>query len=244
MLWSTKELHSYVIQAMEGDIGRVHAFFFDDQSWDIRYLVCDIGVWLPGRRVLIAPTAIELPHYETRTIPVRLTKEQVENSPDIDTDMPVSRQQEIALHRYYDWPVYWGAMASEEAMAMPSAAVEMAQAVEEQEGDRHLQSTREIIDYYIEARDGNIGHVDDFILDDAVWAIRYLVVNTRNWWPGKTVLVAPQWITEIRWGDAQVHVDMTREQIKNSPEFDPAAPVNRAYEERLFDYYGRPKYWH
>jgi hypothetical protein len=244
MLRSIKELHSYVIHAMDGDIGRVHAFLFDDQSWDIRYLVCDIGVWLPGRRVLIAPTAIGLPHYETRMIPVRLTKEQVEHSPDIDTDMPVSRQQEAALHRYYGWPVYWGAVASEATMSTPSAAVEMAQAVEEQEGDPHLQSSREIIDYYIEARDGNIGHVDDFILDDAAWAIRYLVVSTRNWWPGKTVLVAPQWITEIRWGDAQVHVDMTREQIKNSPEFDPAAPVNRAYEERLFDYYGRPKYWH
>jgi hypothetical protein len=119
----------------------------------------------------------------------------------------------------------------------------MAQAVEEQQGDPHLQSTREVIDYYIEARDGDIGHVEDFIIDDEAWAIRYLVVNTRNWWPGKKVLVAPQWISEIRWGDAQVHVDMTREHIKDSPEFDPAAPVNRAYEERLFDYYGRPKYW-
>src|SRR5262245_10939272 len=213
MLRSVKELHSYVINAIDGDIGRAQAFLFDDQTWDIRYLVCDIGVWLPGRRVLLSPTALGPPDYEARMIPVRLTKEQVQNSPDVDTDMPVSRQQEIALHRYYDWPVYWGAVALAGTTPPPAAAVEIAQAVEEQQGDPHLQSTREVIDYYIEAGDGDIGHVEDFIIDDESWAIRYLVVNTRNWWPGKKVLVAPQWISEIRWGDAQVHVDMTREQI-------------------------------
>jgi hypothetical protein len=243
MLRSVKELHSYVVQATDGDIGRLHALLFDDLSWDVRYLVCDIGVWLPGRRVLISPAAFGQAHYETRLFHVGLTKEQVKNSPDIDTDKPVSRQHEIALHEYYGWPVYWGAVAPDGVMPPPPPAMEMVEVVEGQKGDPHLHSTREVIDYYIHARDGDIGHVEDFILDDAAWAIRYMVVDTRNWWPGKQVLIAPQWVTDISWGEAQVYVDMTRDQIKNSPEFDPAAPVNRAYEERLFDYYGRPKYW-
>lgn len=243
MLRSVKELHDYTIHATDGDIGSVHALLFDDQTWDIRYLVCDVGGWLPGRLVLLAPSALKQPHYDTRMISVALTKEQVEHSPDIDSDMPVERQYEIALHRYYDWPVYWGALEPVGAIVPSLPAVAMDEIGDDPRVDPHLRSTREVIDYYIQARDGDIGHVEDFIIDDALWVMRYMVVDTRNWWPGKKVLVAPQWITEIRWGDAQVQVDMTREQIKSSPEFDPTAPVNRVYEERLFDYYGRPKYW-
>ena len=243
MLRSVKELHNYVVHATDGDIGSVYALLFDDLTWNTRYLVCDVGVWLPGRRVLLAPAALAQPRYDTQMVPVTLTKEQVENSPGIDSDMPVERQYEIVLHRYYNWPAYWGALEPVGALTPPLPAVAMAEMEEEPKADPHLRSTREVIGYYIEARDGDIGHVEDFILDDATWAIRYMVVDTRNWWPGKQVLVAPQWVTEIRWGDTQVQVDMTREQIKNSPEFDPAAPVNRVYEEQLFDYYGRPKYW-
>jgi uncharacterized protein YrrD len=113
----------------------------------------------------------------------------------------------------------------------------------EVEGDPHLRSTREVIGYYIEASDGDIGHVEDFIIDVEAWMIRYMVVNTRNWLPGKNVLVAPEWITAMSWGESKVMVDLTRDSIKSSPEFDPSAPVNRVYEEQLYDFYGRPKYW-
>jgi hypothetical protein len=246
MLRSVKELHGYVVHATDGDIGRVHEFLFDDQTWDIRYLVCDIGVWLPGRHVLLSPAALERPHYETQMFPVTLTKERVKDSPDIDTDKPVSRQQETALHHYYGWPVYWGAIepaGGPAAIPVPPAAVASAEMLAGPMGDPHLQSTQDVLDYYIQARDGDLGHVADFIVDDETWTIRYMVIDTRNWWPGKKVLVAPPWITEIDWGEARVHVDMTQTEIKSSPEFDPAAPVNREYEERLFDYYGRPKYW-
>ena len=243
MLRSVKELHDYAVRALDGDIGSVYALLFDDQTWEIRYLVCDVGVWLPGRRVLLVPAVLEQPHYDTQMIPVGLTKEQVENSPDIDTDMPVERQYEIVLHRYYNWPAYWGALEPVGAVSPPLPAMAMGEMEDEPGGDPHLRSTREVIGYYIQAQDGDIGHVEDFIVDDEGWVVRYMIIDTRNWWPGKKVLVAPSWITDIRWGEAQVQVDMTRDQVKNSPEFDPAASVNRVYEERLFDYYGRPKYW-
>lgn len=245
MLRCVKDLYGYTLHATDGDVGLVHEFLFDDETWVIRYLVCGTGIWLPGRRVLISPVALGRPHYETRMFPVMLTKEQVRNSPDIDTDKPVSRQHEVALHAYYGWPIYWSkvAPAGVDTVALPPPAMAVVDAVEGQEGDPHLQSTQEVIGYYIRARDGDIGHVDDFIVDDETWTIRYMIVDTRNWFPGKKVLVSPQWITEVSWGEAKVYVDMTGADIKKGPEFDSTAPVNREYEERLYDFYGRPKYW-
>jgi hypothetical protein len=110
-------------------------------------------------------------------------------------------------------------------------------------GDPHLRSSAAVTGYHIAATDGDIGHVEDFLVDDVTWAIRYMAVDTRNWWPGTTVLVSPEWIARVDWNEAKVHVELTREQIKNSPAFDPAGPVQREYEMQLFDHYGRPRYW-
>jgi hypothetical protein len=114
---------------------------------------------------------------------------------------------------------------------------------EERHSDPHLRSTREVIGYHIQARDGEIGHVDDLIVDDELWYLRYLVIDTRNWLPGRKVLVAPAWAEQVSWIERKVYIDLKRETIKNSPEFDPSMPVNREYEVQLYDYYGRPRYW-
>jgi hypothetical protein len=241
MLRSVKALYGYTIAATDGDIGGVYAFYFDDQAWTIRYLIVDTGTWLPGREVLISPAAVGQPQWEMRRLPVNLTQAQVENSPDIDTDQPVSRQYETALHDYYAWPVYWTAIPVDPGgLAIPP---ELAENLATRPGDPHLRSTQEVIGYYIQASDGDLGHVEDFIIDDEDWTIRYMVIDTRNWLPGKKVVVSPEWITEVAWGESKVHVDLTREAIKNSPEYDPVESVNRLYEERLYDFYGRPKYW-
>jgi hypothetical protein len=243
MLHSIKELHGHSLEAVDGSIGHVYAFYFDDITWTIRYVVVDTGTWLPGRRVLISPAAIGQIAPETRQLPVHLSQEQIEQSPDMDTDQPVSRQHETALHEYYEWPVYWGALVPAGAgeAALPPPAIADAEASEQ--ADPTLRSTLEVIDYYIHARDGDLGHVADFLVDDASWSIRYLVIDTRNWWPGKKVLVAPEWITEVSWGEAKVYVDLTQEEIKNSPTFDPSVPLQRDYEAQLFDHYDRPTYW-
>jgi hypothetical protein len=248
MLRSIEELHGYTIHATDGDIGAVHAFFFDDKTWAIRYLVVDTGVWLPDRRVLISPIALGQPDWEGQFFPVKLTTEQVRNSPDIDTDKPVSRQQETLLHTYYDWPTYWTGgipLGPHAAAAYPGGLVmtEPYELPQEEQGDPHLHSSRDVLSYYIQARDGQIGHVEDFIVDTDAWAIRYMAVDTVNWWPGKKVLVAVTWIEYVDWAEALVHVDLSRDQVKGSPEFDATAPVNRDYESRLYDYYGRPAYW-
>jgi hypothetical protein len=242
MLRSIKDLRGYTIRALDGDIGRVHEFYFGDQSWIIRYLVVDTSAWLPGRRVLLSPEALGQPDWERYVLPVGLTKGQVEHSPSIDEDKPFSRKMEGDLHVYYGWRPYWSGWTSVAAASAVEAAREERE--DEQEwADPNLRSTREVIGYHIQARDGEVGHVEDFVADDVGWGIRYLVVDTHNWLPGKKVLVDPFWADQVNWAERKVYLDMTREMVKTSPEFDPAAPVNREYEVRLYDFYGRPKPW-
>jgi uncharacterized protein YrrD len=248
MLRSLKALRGYTVRATDGDIGTVDEFYFDDQSWAIRYLVVDTGNWLVGRKVLIFPASLGPPDWEASVLPVVLSRQQVADSPSIEADQPISRQKEDEFLKYYGWPAPgWTAAPS---MAYPAAMDTIAaieaqadESAEEDEGDPHLRSMQEVLGYDIQARDGEIGHVDDFIVDDEPWMIRYMVVDTRDWLPGRQVLVSPTWVTQVRWDERAVHVDLSRETIQNSPEFDSSKPVNREYEERLYDYYGRPKYW-
>jgi hypothetical protein len=240
MLRSLKELQGYTIRAVDGDIGRVHGFYFDDLKWIIRYLVVDTGTWLPGRLVLLSPTALGRADGKSFVLPISLSKSQVENSPPIEADQPVSRQKESELHRYYGWHPYWSGTAV--GLAVHAKQLEE-ENIEEGWGDPHLRSSREVIGYHIQARDGEIGHVEDFIADDDAWMVRYMVIDTHNWLPGKKVLIVPAWAKEIDWVEKKVHIDLKRDTIKAGPEFDPSEPVNREYEIRFYDYYGRPIYW-
>jgi len=248
MLRSVKELYNYVLAAEDGDIGRCKDFLFDDRLWTIRYMEADTGKWLPGRKVLISPISLGEPDWSTRLFYVRLTKKQIEEAPALDNDAPVSRQHEIRWMRYYGWPYYWdgndiwGSADFPNALFVQKALEETAEEASESD-DSHLRSAEEVMGYHIKATDDGIGHVEDFIADDETWTIRYIVVDTRNWLPGRKVLIVPEWIHSVDWWEKKVSVDLTKEQVKNSPEYDPTAPVNREYELRLYDFYGRPKYW-
>lgn len=252
MLYSVKHLSKFKIEADDGSMGKADSFLFDDASWVIRYLVADTGALLPGRKVLIAPSSVGKPDGSLEVLPVRLTRQQIKDSPDIDAEKPVSRQQEIELHKHYNWVPYWGGtLGPATAPYVPVTG----QAVEDQEDSgsgeggngaeagTSLRRTKEVIGYRIHAKDGEIGHLDDFIVGVEDWMIRYIVVDIGRWLSGRKVLISPDWIGEISWSRAEVMVETAKEVIKHSPEFDPSAPVNREYETRLFDYYGRPKYW-
>lgn len=248
MLRSAEEMIGYRILATDGEIGDLKDFYFDDKFWTIRYLVIDTGRWLPGKLVLISPLAAGEPDSEERRVPVTLTREQVKNAPTADSEQPVSRQYEASLRQYYGWPFYWVTPTPGEIPAgVPLGGVPPVEAPDkggvEPKGDPHLRSVQEVVGYQIAAADGEIGHVEDFIADAKAWTIRYLVVDTRNWLPGRKVLVALPWVDAVEWTDRSVHVGLTKEQIKQSPEYDPAQPVSRDYEQRLYDYYGRAAYW-
>lgn len=272
MLHSVNTMQEYTIQVTDGEIGTVDQLLFDDQHWTVRYLVVDTGGWLSGGLVLISPIAIRAVHRNVQTLEVDLTRQQVEQSPTIDAHQPVSRQKELEYFEYYGYTPYWGGagiwgadmypaalhpvvapvpttpIAPLTTPAVPPRATDDALSEQpteraEERGDPHLRSTREVIDYTIQARDGDIGHVEDFLIDDESWTLRYMVVDTRNWLPGKQVLVAPRWISAISWAEQQVRVDVPRDTIKAAPEFDPSQPVDRDYEARLHQHYRRPTYW-
>ena len=246
MLRSLKELTGYTVEATDGDVGKAKDFYFDDAGWFLRYVVVDTGGWLTGRKVLVGPEVFGPADWDLHKIPVTVSKDTIESSPPISEDVPVSRHEEERMRTFYGWfnwwtdPTYGFANASPEAAA---AARELTATVTATVTDPHLRSVDEILGYHIEAKDGELGHVDDFIVDDRTWAIRYVVVATRNLLPGKKTLIAPEWISALHWSNERLAVDLTQQQIKNAPEFDPRAAINRRFEEHVYDYYGRPRYW-
>jgi hypothetical protein len=250
MLRKVNELKGFTIGATDDDIGKVIEFYFDDQKWTVRYLVADTGSWLAGRKVLVSPVALRKVDWKEKSIHIALTKEQVEESPNIDTDKPVSRQQETAYSDYYNYPYYWTGPYLWGPASFPRRVIAPRTTGEPRlprqgagSDDVHLRSTKEVTGYYIEAKDGDIGNVEDFMMDDENWAIRYIVVDTANWWPGKKVLVSPEWIKDVGWSKSRVSVDLSREGIRNSPELDQAAPISRDYEKRLYEHYERLEHW-
>lgn len=253
MLHPVSSLTGYGIAAVDGPVGTLADLLFDEQRWTVRWAVVDAGNWLTGRQVLLAPEALGAPDGARRTIPVDLTRERVEQSPPLSHDAPVSRQFQSRLYAYYGWTPYWGPHTAFPAQPSfgsagplaPSAPVRAPLEAEGQdrEIDPFLHSAGEVLGYAIQAKDGELGHVEDFLVDDAGWALRYLVADTRNWWPGKKVLVAADWLGSVSWSQREVAVDLTRQQIKDSPEYDPSRPVERGYEERLWAHHGQPGYW-
>jgi len=226
MLRNIRDLYGFAIHATDGDIGSAHDFYFDDQQWTVRHLVVTTGRWLSHHRVLVPPMSVTNVDRNSREFHTALTKAQVANSPDVDTDKPVSRQRHAEVYWHYG---FTGSVLPEEPRR--------------EEGDPHLRRTREVIGYFVYGVDDRIGHVDDFLVDDGSWIIRYMVVDTRSWWLGRKVLVPPGWIVSIKWEGMAVYVDLSRAAVRRAPDYDPRLPIDRDYETRLYESYGRPKYW-
>src|SRR5512133_1058354 len=248
MLRSLKEIENYIVCAADGKIGRVDDFLIDDERWVIRYLVIETGGLLERRQVLIAPSSVVEVEWSASRVQLALTKDTVKNSPNIDARKPVSRQREQDLYSYYGYPPYWNStettsVSPSPAVLVANASLETSPVSREQAADVHLRSARELRGYTIQATDGSMGHVDDYILEDDIWGVRYLVIDTSNWWLGKKVLVAPEWASRIDWFEQVLYVDMTRQAVKDSPEWDPSVAVDRDYEMRLYQHYGRVSYW-
>ncbi len=223
MLRSIRNLQRLSVSATDGEIGHVDSFYFDDEQWTIRYLVVDTASWRLGRQVLISPLAIRQIDWRARTVFLNITRDQVRNSPDIDTERPVSRQREAEFLRYYHYPHYWGTPG----WTIGGLAEERAEDAAREAEDSHLRSTREVIGYHIHALHGELGHVDDFLIDDESWAIRNVVVDTSNWWFGKKVLLRPEAIDSVRWPDRKVFVELTRRSVKSAPLYDERMPIEQ-----------------
>jgi hypothetical protein len=245
MLIKAKALKGYSLRCLDGDIGSASEFYFDDRYWAVRYLVANTGTWLSGRKVLISPYSLDGVNTAEQKVFVLLNRKQIEESPSIDMDEPVSRQYEALYNGYYGYPEYWGG----QSMWGGSPYIDLdrsrwgSAASTAKVWDHHLRSTHEVSGYHLNALDGEIGHVDDFIIDDETWAIRYLVVATRNWWPEKKVLIAPKWIGNVSWDEREVAIGLSRETIKAAPEYTDESLLTRDYETGLYGYYNCEGYW-
>jgi hypothetical protein len=245
MLIKAKALKGYSLKSLDGDIGSASEFYFDDRYWAIRYLVANTAGWLSGRMVLISPYSLDGVSTSEEKVFVLLNKKQIEGSPSINTEEPVSRQYETSYNGYYDLPNYWGGpyMWGSYAHLELDRSKRGRPASETMAWDPHLRSTDEVTGYHLAALDGEIGHVVDFVIDDETWAIRYLVVATKNWWPGKKVLISPKWIENVSWEEREVAIGLSRETIKAAPEYTDESLLTRDYETGLYGHYNRLGYW-
>jgi uncharacterized protein YrrD len=245
MLDKVNSLKGYKLHCLDGEIGKVEEIFFDDKFWTVRYLVADTGNWLKDRQVLISPYAITSVNRGGKYLAVELTRKQIEESPSLASDKPVSRQYEKSYHDYYGWTPYWGGAYAWGPYSYLSR--ERDKPVVPGNGppvmDDHLRSSRDAMNHGIEALDGEIGHVEDFIVDDGSWTVRYLLVKTGHWMAGKHVLISPRWITQVSWNKKMVYVNLSRESIEHSPPFTSETLLNRDYETDLHHHYDCKGYW-
>jgi len=246
MMHKVKTLKGYKLHCHDGELGKAVEFYFDDKHWTIRYLVADTGDWLTDQKVLLSPYALVTVNKEKEFIVVDLTKKQIERSPSLNSDKPVSRQFEEEYFGYYGWPIYWGGLDiwGTDPYIVRDPAKWKESPHSEKTWDPHLRSTHEVSGYHIQASNGEIGHVEDFIIDDETWTIRYLIIDTENWWPGKKILVSPGWIKRVSWSESKVFVNLSCEAIKQSPEFkEDSFLLMRDYEAELHRHYNLKGYW-
>lgn len=228
MLMNVKELYGYTVRAMDGDIGKIHDFYFSDKWWTIQYLVVEIGNWFSRKRVLISPGDFSnQPESGNQIFSVRIAKDMVKNSPDIDTYKPVSRQKKLELLKCYKkWPVYWAYPYTTMPMPYIIPKESGAPSSEKEKSTPYLRSSKEVIGYHIQAEDGEIGHVEDFIIDDRTWTVPHIVVDVGNRLPGRKVLISQQSIKKVVWSESKVYVSLSKGGVKNTPEYDPSVQVN------------------
>ena len=222
-LRNTEELYGSKLAALDGDIGHVKDFYFDDNIWVIRYAIADTGSWLPGRLVLLSPHAFGALDQHEKILHINLHKTQIQDSPSIESHKPVSRQYEAEYYRYYGWPAYWAGDAMWGMGGYPVLVPPMKDEIEAQRvyyhrDDKHLQSAREVTGYPIEAADGTIGHVKGFMVDEQSWAIRELVIETGHWYSGKEIRIATSKVNWISYKESKVHVNLTKADIQKTAE--------------------------
>lgn len=231
MLISAEDIRGYTLRGRDGGFGRISDLIFNDGDWRVRFAVVDTGDWLERHEVIVAPHHLGEPDLDSETIDVDLDRATVEQSPGRGEAHTVSDELAERIHAYYGLP----ASAAEPA--------EVAVAEGEEMRPTSLRNAHEAVGYGLHEPDGDVGEVIDLLIDTDGWTIRYMVVDTGRWLPGKQVLIAPSWIDFISWSERKIDVRLTREQVRGSPDYDPMADVDRNFELRLYQYLGYQPYW-
>lgn len=216
------------IIAVDGTVGTIDDLYFDDERWAIRYLICKTDNWASKERVLISPMAVMDVEDKNSAIHINLTQVAIAKSPDVSLKKPVSRRFELEYSKHFNIPAYWAGVGVWGNLMSPIALAKsyvpndesmnnFEKELEKNKDESHLRSVKEVSGYHLQADDGPIGHIADFLVDAESWSIKHVVINTRNLLPGKIVLIEPTKIDEIKWAESNVFVHMTRNAIKESP---------------------------
>lgn len=225
MLQNLKPLYGDKLGALDGEVGHVKDFYFDDQTWAVRYVVADTGTWLTGRQVLLSPYGFGSLRQAGKLLLVNLSRKQIEDSPLIETHKPVSRQYEEEYHRYYGWPLYWqggslwGASdlpTSKPPPRQPRSDPIAANGAPAKRPDAHLRSTQSVAGYHLQASDGVIGHVCDFLVDPQTWVIGQLVVKIGHRLSGQEVQIPTSRVERISYDASTVFVRLTKAAVEQN----------------------------
>jgi hypothetical protein len=241
MLTNIKNLYGYRLHPIfsEDEIGQIEDFYFDDKEWMVRYAVIDTGEWISGRSVLISPSSFAgPPHWDTATLPVYLSREEIEHAPSIDTHLPISRQKELELAAHYHWPAYWALAGNDMRYEKEMMGSELQNSLSEE--DSRLRGMNSIFSYSAWSENKEIGCVVDFLCDAVAWSIPFIVIDIPDEPENKSVLIATSWIERIEWERAGVFLSVDICSVLKAPEYNVAGPVSRIFEEQLYDYYKMP----
>jgi hypothetical protein len=249
MLQVVTALKSYTLKGADGTIGTISDLLFDDRAWTVRWLVVDTGGWFTDREILVRPSTVTAADHEKLELYVDLRKADIKDSPDSISDMPVSQQQERRLYSRYGWDPLLGtpgAMAGAFSPPPFFSDVSLQEADRAEPGAEHgnpyLRSVTAVIGYHAQAMDGAIGHVENFLIDDERWHLNYVIIDTKDWWFGKRVLLSVHVVQDIRWSDRQIQLNVNRDQVKASPPWNALNVFEEAYAMQLHEHYGWPSY--
>lgn len=204
MIIAAKDIYGTPVEGSDCRAGTLYDLLFDDQTWRLRHLVVSTDRLFLGRQVLLAPAAVEQADWLERRLRLRLTREQVRHSPSVESDLPVARRESAMAAQVLVWEAYWTNFIDD---------------IPEVWGDPHLRSTKMLTGLHLHCTDGQLGHVEDFVIDDELWSVCDLVVDTRNWWPGKRVLIEPTQVESIDWDEREIRLSLAREEVEHRPAY-------------------------
>ncbi|MDQ0207815.1 PRC-barrel domain-containing protein [Alkalicoccobacillus murimartini] len=265
MFIQAKTLESFSMNATDGELGSIADLYFESNTFTLRYFVGDTRTWFFGGKVLLSPEAVTSIDAEKEHINVNETKEQIKNSPKPSEHEPVSRQYEAELRDHYGWKHYWGAPIGGVGAGMGTPGAYPAapgliipppvsnpqsdqgeyesEALSHQTNHNFLQSINDLRGYTIHAKNGEVGKVLDFMLNEHDWSINYIIVDVGGVFTREPVPLAAEWITDISWQDKTITVNVEKELIERAPNYELHEPFTREHEAELYSHYNRKTYW-
>ncbi|QRR00830.1 PRC-barrel domain-containing protein [Dyadobacter sandarakinus] len=226
---SFKSLTHYGLGAIDGEIGKICDVYVDGATWHICYWIVDTGTLLDQRKVMIAAHSVLGIECRNKTFETSLSRNQIKDSPVIDTNKAESNQQEIIsdhFRNYWFLPIKHGVLLDKEANRGIS--------------NINLRSLEVLLSCKIYGTDSYLGRVIDYILDTKYWKIDYLIIEIGGLFRSQKVLIPIKLINTINWTVLVININMAKKEFGQLQCYDPQGRVNILSDGSFLDYHGRP----